>query len=187
MLPSRSLTPTGRSTRKAFCWKKGLAGLADVRARQHVATLDRAETLAAVQEIICNLIGSEEIAIFETAPNGGPLSLVSSFGIDPAPFARVPIGRGIIGCCAQSGETYLASRDSITVTIHEERTLSACIPLVLDGSVYGAVAIFRLLPQKAGLVAVDHELFDLLGTHAAIALYCTGLRANLTESARVTA
>ena len=38
------------------------------------------------------------------------------------------------------------------------------------------MAIFRLLPQKTGLVALDHELFDLLATHAARALYCTELQ-----------
>ncbi len=150
------------------------------------ATLDRVEALKAVQEIICNLIGSEEIAIFETTPARDALNLVASFGIDPAPFRRVRWGRGIIGRCVESGETYLAGRDALTITVPEERSLSACIPLVLDGSVSGAVAIFRLLPQKLGLVAADHELFDLLATQAATALYCTGLHARLTGGARAT-
>jgi len=41
------------------------------------------------------------------------------------------------------------------------------------------VAIFRLLPQKTGLVALDHELFELIATHAARALYCTELQARV--------
>src|SRR5512143_967039 len=87
------------------------------------ATLDRAEALKAVQEIICNLIGSEEIAIFETTPSGEALNLIASFGIDPAPCRRVSIGRGIIGRCAESGQTYLAGRGVVTITGREELAL----------------------------------------------------------------
>ncbi|MCU1350031.1 MAG: hypothetical protein JWO56_3061, partial [Acidobacteria bacterium] len=36
-----------------------------------------------------------------------------------------------------------------------------------------AIAIFTLLPQKPGLEPVDIELFDLLASHAASALYVT--------------
>ena len=45
--------------------------------------------------------------------------------------------------------------------------------------VTGAIAIFRLLPQKTGFEEVDRELFELLATHAATALYCTALHARL--------
>jgi hypothetical protein len=51
-----------------------------------------------------------------------------------------------------------------------------CIPLLLDGQPLGVIAIFRLLPQKAGLEPVDHELFALLSRHAALALHHAELR-----------
>ena len=51
------------------------------------------------------------------------------------------------------------------------------IPLGRAGRSVGMIAIFRLLPQKAGLEPVDHELFALLSTHAALALHHAGLRA----------
>jgi hypothetical protein len=43
--------------------------------------------------------------------------------------------------------------------------------------VSGAIALFRLLPQKSGIEAVDRELFELLATHAATALHCARLHA----------
>jgi GAF domain-containing protein len=49
--------------------------------------------------------------------------------------------------------------------------------------VTGAIAIFRLLPQKVGLEEVDRELFELLATHAATALYCTQLHEQLAQAA----
>jgi hypothetical protein len=51
------------------------------------------------------------------------------------------------------------------------------IPLRLAERCVGVIAIFRLLPQKAGLEPSDHELFALLSTHAALALHNAGLRA----------
>ncbi len=56
-------------------------------------------------------------------------------------------------------------------------------PLHFEGQLLGAVAIFRLLPQKSGLVALDHELFELIATHAARALYCTDLQSRVARVA----
>jgi hypothetical protein len=160
-----------------------LASLYVASYRLH-ATLDRGEALSIVQDIICNLIGSEEIAIFEADEAGAGLALVASLGVEPGPFRSVPFGRGIIGRCARTGEIYLAGRDDDAGRRPEEQALSACIPLRFDGRLLGAVAVFRLLPQKTGLVALDHELFDLLANHAAKALYCTELQARMGAGAR---
>ena len=160
-----------------------LASLYVASYRLH-GTLDRGEALTIVQDIICNLIGSEEIAIFEADETGGALALVASLGVEPGPFRSVPLGRGVIGRCARTGQIYLVGRDDDAGHRPEEQALSACIPLHFDGRLLGAVAIFRLLPQKTGLVALDHELFELIATHAARALYCTELQARVAGAAR---
>ena len=54
--------------------------------------LSRAETLAAIEEIVINVVGSEELAIFER--QGERLVLVQSFGIDPEPWREVPVAHG---------------------------------------------------------------------------------------------
>ena len=48
--------------------------------------------------------------------------------------------------------------------------LAACIPLEIDETLVGYIAIYRLLPHKPVLEPADLELFDLLKTHAAAAL-----------------
>ena len=159
-----------------------LASLYVASYRLH-ATLDRGEALTIVQDIICNLIGSEEIALFEADASGGALALAVSLGIEPGPFRSVPLGRGLIGRCARTGQMYLAGRDDDAGRRPEERDLTACIPLHFEGQLLGAVAIFRLLPQKSGLVALDHELFELIATHAARALYCTDLQSRVARVA----
>ena len=137
-------------------------------------TMDRQEVIDTIQEIVVNLVGCEEHGIFEIAPGGRDLSLVASTGIDSDAYRTVPIGEGPIGQAVSAGETFVATREPGNAEAPEKGlTLTACIPLKLEGRVTGAIALFRLLPQKASLAEVDHELFELLATHAATALHCT--------------
>jgi len=126
-------------------------------------TLDRERVLTAIKEIIINLIGSEELAIWEIDHEYGAMLLVDSFGIDQGRWASVPLdARGAMSLVASSGERVVDSDGVI-----------ACIPLKLDDRVVGVIGIFSLLQQKSGLEPIDFELFDLLGSHGASALWCT--------------
>jgi hypothetical protein len=129
----------------------------------------RDEVYQAIQEIVANIVGSEQLAIFRL--HRGKLSLVSSLGSVPAGLDEVEIGTGTIGEVAATGKTWIAEAPR-----HAEPggdpPLSACIPLKLDHHVIGAIAIFGLLPQKARFEEADYEIFDLLATRAGSALEC---------------
>jgi hypothetical protein len=153
-----------------------LANLYVASYRLH-GTLDRKEVLAAIQEIIANLIGSEEAGIFELDRTRQALSFVAGFGVEASRCPEVPLGSGLIGRAALTGEIYVAGQGDGAEAAAYEDDLTACIPLSLDGQVTGAIAIFRLLPQKSGVEEIDRELFELLATHAATALYCATLHA----------
>jgi GAF domain-containing protein len=148
-------------------------------------TMDREEVLAIIQEIIINLIGSEELAIFELEPESGRLRLIASFGINPSEQENIVLGSGVIGRAAQSGEMFIAEQHVDQNLKPEEAALTVCIPLKVDGRVIGAIAVFRLLSHKPALEAIDHELFDLLATHAATALYCTSIYSKMSERAEL--
>ncbi len=135
-------------------------------------TLNRESVLAAIKEIVINLIGSEELAVWELDEATGSLQLVDSFGIDEVLWDRVGVGIGVIGGAARSGERFVRSESNLAPTGNEQ-TLNAAIPLKLDERVIGVIGIFGLLRQKQGFEAVDFELFDLLSSHAASALFCT--------------
>lgn len=138
-------------------------------------SLERREILTTLQEIIINLVGSEELAIFEVAPGAERLELAVSTGIDPEPWRTIPLGHGCIGRCAAEGHIWL--RGAAGACLPEESDLTACVPLVLDGAPGGAIAIFRLLEQKPDIAALDREIFELLSNQAAVALYCAALHA----------
>jgi hypothetical protein len=174
----------------------------------HIASLRlhegraRQEVLLAIQEIVINLIGSEELAVFELSPDRTSLVLVSSFGIDATNLARIPVGEGVIGTVAETGEAYLNEQaaksnsvrpsecacdqdraqavDMADVAVVSQRSpresdLTACVPLKLCGRVVGLLAMFRLLDQKPTLVDLDRELLELVSMQAAPALYCAQL------------
>ena len=149
-----------------------LANLYVASYRLH-GSIDRDEVLQVIQEIIINLIGSEELAIFELRPGEQRLRLLSSFGLDSQAYAELPLDDAPIAKVARSGEMFLCEPPyNMTAA---PASLTACIPLKVDGNVIGVIAIFRMLPQKQSIAYVDRELFSLLGSHAAMALYCSGL------------
>ena len=145
-------------------------------------TLDREEVLAIIQEIIINLVGCEEVAIFEPDSGGALNLLMASFDIDKKRYGRIPIGSGIIGHVAETAEPYFKGGNGDDSATTEEDDLTACIALNVKGKLLGAIAIFALLPQKQGLEELDHELFGLLATHASTALYCAGLHSRRCEA-----
>lgn len=133
-------------------------------------SLDREQVLAAIKEIVINLIGSEDFAIFERDGDDS-LRMIGWFEDPPHVFNDVRLGEGIIGQVAATGTPFYPNGE------HGRSVgLTACVPLQVDGRVTGAIAIFRLLPQKHdALEPVDEELLGLLASQAGIALYCTRL------------
>jgi hypothetical protein len=128
---------------------------------------DREDVLNAIEEIIVNMIGTEEIAILENLPNEGRIRLTRTRGIDGRSprFARAvePIREAI-----STGH----------VVFPNGRDLTAVIPLRMDTTLFGVVAVFRLLEQKPALDELDHELMELLGRQGAVAIFSTAFRSN---------
>jgi hypothetical protein len=126
----------------------------------------RADVVSAVQEIVINMVGSEELALFER--RGDVLELLKAFGVDPGPIHAIALGDGAIGRTGASGAPWIAGRDP-SAEPHDP-DLTACIPLRAGGEVVGALAIWRLLGHKPVLDEQDHAVFSLLSTHAGLAL-----------------
>ena len=164
-----------------------LANLYVASYRLH-STLDRQEVVAVIEEIIINLIGSEQLAIFEQNSESA-WSAVGAFGIETERLeqivAGIEAGRGVIGKAIAGAESFLAIGENLDDLAVPEHGLTACVPLILDGEVSGAITVFRLLGQKHGLEDIDLQLFDLLASHAATALYASRDRARSAEKKRV--
>ena len=146
------------------------------------ASLERSEVLRSIHEVLANIIGTEEFAIVERPPEGGAFALTSWMGLGREDIARIALDKGRIGE-ALGGAPFVRGREAQSDAPGEEH-LTACIPLTVGGRVHGAILIFRLLSHKPELEAVDQELFDLLATHAASALYCCELHSRIKVRTR---
>jgi hypothetical protein len=134
----------------------------------HGAT-EPADVLAALREIVANLVGSEEFALFETEPRSGHIRFVAASGVAAFRFETVEIGNGIIGTVAETGRPYVRRQGGDGQSGSDE-SITACLPLRIGTSISGVLAIFHLLPHKGALEDPDLDLFELLSAHVAPAL-----------------
>lgn len=132
----------------------------------------REALLQALQEIVINVLGSEELAIFDV--EGGALELARAFGVDAEGLGSVRLGQGILGRVAQSGTRWLAGRGDLP---EKDAGLTVCLPLLDSGQVVGLLAIWRLLGHKLELTPADVEILDLLELHAGRAMHLKQLSA----------
>ena len=154
-------------------------------AGQRLATsVQREEVLATIEEIVVDLIGSEELAIYELAEMDGDfdsLRLVHVRGISES-SPRLARAAGPIRYALGVGQT-LVARSRRKGAEDVDGGLTAAIPLKLDGHVTGAVAIFGLVEHKKVLAPVDHELFEVISRQAAMAL-CSAAARSLRPTVR---
>jgi hypothetical protein len=133
---------------------------------------EREDVLNAIEEIIINMIGSEEIAIVELLPNEAKVKLTRTRGID--------------GTSERFAKAVAPIREAITtgrIVLPHGRDVTAVVPLKMDSTTFGAVAVFRLLEQKPSLDNLDHELFDLLSRMGAVAIFSAAFR-SMKETVR---
>lgn len=141
-----------------------------------IQALDDADVYPAIAEIIANLIGSEEVAIFHYDPSDESFSLAWSWGIDEETLQQFSRGVGLIGRAARQGATQFRDRVTDIPLHHHEQNLTACIVLKSSGEVVGVIPTLRLLPQKNGLEWADFELIKFLEIYGAVAVQFQKLR-----------
>ncbi len=149
-----------------------ISGLANlyVAVSSVTGTRDRVKIVSAIEEVVVNIVGSEELAIYTLEDER--LRLVSAVGVDADEVTRVEVGSGVIGRVASSGEAYIPLDEGEARETFVGRPVNACVPLTVDGVVNGVLVVFRLLQQKPKLTESDVELLRLLGTHGGTQLAC---------------
>jgi hypothetical protein len=138
------------------------------------ASFDPDEVVAAISEIVINLIGAEVFALYACDPESGRLIPVACEGRPLASFPVIPVGEGVIGSVVADGALYVAPPLAEGEGRGDGEPV-AVIPLSARGSALGAIALYKLFDQKAGLSELDRQLFGLLASHAASALLSSRL------------
>ena len=137
------------------------------------STLNTEEVVQCIKEILMNMVGSEEFGLFLVDEETSELVLAGYEGeiAQRLGGGRVPLGGGLEGMVAESGEPF------ITDDSGDGGEICACIPLKIKERVIGVISMYRLLSHKRGLTPIDHKLLELLAGSAATALVCSRLYA----------
>jgi nitrate/nitrite-specific signal transduction histidine kinase len=142
------------------------------------ATFDLEEVKKIVTEILAEMVGAEEFGLLVLDREKKNLHVLAGEGIrERLPKDTLPVGEGIIGDVARTGESfYFVPRSEA-----EKRAQLplATLPLKLGEQIVGVVVIYRLLPHKPGFSPIDHQILELVAGHAASALVSARLHSTL--------
>lgn len=130
------------------------------------SSLDLSEVLRNIVEIMINLIGADQFAVYILDEKTGRLEPVVSHGMGQRACPAGVLGERILGRAVQLRETF---RRDPPESADASGPL-ACVPLHVRERPLGAIVVHRLFEQKKVLNALDEELFALLADHAAAAI-----------------
>jgi len=132
---------------------------------------DRAGAFEAIREIVSNLLGCEEMALFQLNRKQNGLRLIWSFGIKSKPFRLPEMFRDFVLFGAIAGGTYVANESGEHGAPGRKKNVSAFVPIQFKGEAAGVLILLRLLPQKARIDELDRELFAILSQEAGEPLF----------------
>jgi hypothetical protein len=136
--------------------------------------VDENAALRALEEVMINLAGTEEFAVFEM--EGGALVPVHAFGVVDGRL-RPHAPAGVVARAVESGDAWRAEspHPDAPDAPDQPREPVACIPLRMGERVTGVVVVWGFLPQKLAFEPFDVELYALLANRAAPALRASRL------------
>lgn len=133
-------------------------------------SLEVGDVFEAIAEIIANLVGSEEIAIFHYETDTRNISLERSWGVETGALQQFISGAGMLGRALHNGVTQFRDRQPDDLLLPYEKNLTACVVLKSSQQIAGAIGIFGLLPQKPRLEWLDFEILKFLEVYGAVAI-----------------
>lgn len=124
-----------------------------------------------IRELLVQLVGVRSLGIYFVDEAERHLVPVAADGVD---LASLPV-IGLREAAGGDETAALIERTYLTGVLHVAdgnvvRGPAACIPLQVEDRTVGAIIVHALLEHKKSFVAVDRELFKLLGAHAGGAL-----------------
>lgn len=146
------------------------------------STLDFKAVVVIARDIVINMLGAEVFAIYLVDEKSNQLALVIDEDMPPECRGNLEIDEAMQRILQgpvrsePNGNPSGSPRGDAPIVL---------IPLQLDDRPVGLISIYKLLVQKQGLQNVDFELIELLGKHAATAIYSAQLHAR-SERKRAT-
>ncbi len=139
------------------------------------ASLSFRTTLRQIRELLEQLVGASQFAVYLQKSDGRTLVPIVADGIGKPRSVVIDPDDGGLGEVFSTGVPQI-ERGSLEGGSIDNPV--ALVPIKMEDKVVGVFAIFATLEQKPRFLPVDFELFKLLGAHAAEALVCARLFAD---------
>lgn len=143
----------------------------EVARRRLADTTGHEDALEAIRDIVANLLGSEEIALFSVGKGQSVLSLYWSFGIDAAQHRTLAAGTSPRLQRVIEGEPYLEGARASEQDGDLVDAFNAFVPIRLESRTVAVLGIRSLLPQKTCFDESDVQLLRFLSGEAGKALF----------------
>ena len=143
------------------------------------ATLDPADVQSTIAEIAVNLLGAEKFALFLRDDEANVLEIRMQEGQIDAPWSGAATYAGgdpLIDASLLDGMLRFGPAEGSPVLV--------VVPLRVQDITVGALVLTKLFEHKVGLDEEDRELLDLLGAHAASALFASRVYARAARKLR---
>ena len=127
---------------------------------------DRAAALDALSDVVINVLGSEDFALYE---RGVAVASMGDHAARHPELVDSPLVRDAIA----ARRPRVAPSSAVPL---------ACAPLMIGGTIRAVLVVFELLPHKGALGPNDIEVLELLRVHGATALLAAELRASVTPA-----
>jgi len=139
-------------------------------------SVNRADGLEAIREIVTNLLGCEEIGLFTAERETG--GLIWSFGIDAQRHSTLNSFDESALHRVMQGELHVAQVDHEGHSHHDNPALRIFVPIRLHNRTMAVLVMLKLLPQKLGFDIADINLLKSLSDEMGRALFERSANAN---------
>lgn len=134
------------------------------------ASLSPRRVVRHVCDMLGQLVGAEAFVVYLVDESKQVVPLAHE-GLEEAP-SPLDHGEGAVGEAILTKLPNIRERDLHGGSIDDP---VAVIPLTAEGRAVGAISVVRVLEQKNEWANVDHELFQLIGHQAAVAMIAANL------------
>jgi hypothetical protein len=141
-----------------------------IEARNSTAALD------SLQDILVNVIGSDDFIIYSIDPRDRTLVPIAGTGASSLTWSRVSLDESWLGDVVRGGSLFMG-RERVLADEDRPSDVAAVVPLKVLDRVVGAIVIARLFPHRELLGACDREILGLLGVYAATVIIAADRRA----------
>lgn len=143
-------------------------------ARRLESCADRAAVLAALQDTLVTIVGSDDFVVLALDEEGRTMWPILGVGANGTACGPLLVSDALVSSALETGKCRIAGPRRMGELPRGEPLAS--VPLLSWPHTVGALVLFTLVAQRSSLRPVDVELLEYLSSHAATALQLADLR-----------